>query len=164
MDIIIRKLEPGDWNNVREIYKQGIETKIATFETTTPSWENWDNNHLKFCRFAAETNREVVGWAALSPFSKREVYNGVAEVSIYISLSHSGKGVGKKLLRRLVEESEAKGIWSLQSSIFPENKASITLHKSCGFREIGYLEKISCMDGVWRNTVLLERRSKATGV
>lgn len=163
MEIFIRNLDSNDWKPVSEIYKQGIETKNATFEKSLPSWEEWDNNHLQTCRFIAELNKEVVGWAALSPFSQREVYKGVAEVSIYISTYHSGKGIGKKLMNSLIEESEVNGIWSLQSSIFPENTASISLHKSLGFREIGYLEKISNMDGIWRNTILLERRSKVIG-
>jgi phosphinothricin acetyltransferase len=164
MEILIRNLDENDWKPVSEIYKQGIETKNATFEKSVPSWEYWNDNHLPVCRFVAELNKEVIGWAALSAFSKREVYKGVAEVSIYVSIEHSGKGIGKKLMNRLIEESEAKGIWSLQASIFPENKASIHLHKSIGFREIGYLEKISVMEGVWRDTVLLERRSKIAGV
>jgi phosphinothricin acetyltransferase len=164
MDLLIRNLDINDWRPVSEIYKQGIETKNATFEKSLPTWEDWNSNHLQFCRFVAEINHQVVGWAALSPFSKREAYKGVAEVSIYIALAHLGRGIGKKLMNKLIEASEANGIWSLQSSIFPENKASIALHKTCGFREVGCLEKISLMDCIWRDTVLLERRSKISGV
>jgi L-amino acid N-acyltransferase YncA len=158
--IQIRKLEPVDYEFVKDIYLQGIKTKNATFETSAPSWEDWNKNHLEICRFAACLNNEVVGWAALSPFSSRYAYRGVSEVSIYVSTMHSGKGIGTKLLNALVTSSEKSGIWTLYSSIFPENKASIKLHKSFGFREIGYHEKIACMDGAWRNTVLFERRSK----
>ncbi len=164
MDVLIRNLDKNDWKQAAEIYRLGIETKNATFEKSVPKWEDWDKNHLQHCRFVAELNNEVVGWAVLSRVSPREVYKGVAEVSIYISPLHSNKGIGKKLLTMLIDQSEKNGIWSLQASIFPENAASINLHKSCGFREIGYLEKIANMDGVWRNTILLERRSKTIGV
>lgn len=160
MDIVIRKMEPGDWKPVSEIYKQGIDTKNATFEISVPSWEEWDKSHLQKCRLIAEINHEAAGWAALSPVSSRYVYRGVAEVSVYILQSHYNKGIGTKLLRRLVEESEAAGIWTLQASVFPENTASINMHKTCGFREVGFREKIGMMDGKWRDTVLLERRSK----
>ena len=160
MEIVIRKMEPGDWNPVCEIYKQGIETRNATFDNSVPGWEEWDKGHLQECRFAAETSREVAGWAALLPFSSRNAYKGVAEVSIYVSVNHTGKGIGRKLLEALISESELSGIWTLQASIFPENTASIKLFTSCGFREVGFREKIGYMDGRWRDTVILERRSK----
>lgn len=164
MDLLIRYFKTDDWQQASEIYRQGINTKNATFEKSVPKWEDWNKHHLQICRFAAELNNEVIGWAVLAPVSHRDVYKGVAEVSIYVSLLHSNKGIGKKLLTELIVQSERSGIWSLQASVFPENIASIKLHKSCGFREIGYLEKIANMDGVWRDTVLLERRSKKTGI
>lgn len=156
----IRKLESRDWPYVAQIYRQGIATKNATFETDASSWDAWNKNHLDICRFVACINDEVIGWIALSHVSQREVYKGVCGVSIYVSAEHSGKGVGKKLFDKLIKESEKNGIWTLYSSIFPENIASIKLHKSCGFREIGYMVKVGKLDGKWRDTVIFERRSK----
>jgi phosphinothricin acetyltransferase len=164
LDIQIRKIDKEDYEAVSRIYLDGIKTKNATFETTALLWDEWDGKKLPYCRLAAVTDGEIAGWAALSPASARHVYRGVNEVSIYISPSHSGKGIGKKLLTALIEESERNGVWTLTAAIFPENTASINLHKSCGFREIGYMEKAGCMDGVWRDNILLERRSKITGV
>lgn len=164
MNVQIRKLNINDWHTVSIIYKQGIDTGNATFEKHVPSWVEWDRNHLTVCRLVAESEKEVIGWAALSHVSDREVYKGVAEISLYVGESHAKKGVGKKLLMQLIEESEAKGIWTLQASIFPKNTASIRLHTSCGFRKVGYREKIGKMDDKWRDTVLLERRSLVTGV
>jgi L-amino acid N-acyltransferase YncA len=163
-EIIIRELTKEDYPSVSNIYREGIETKNATFETEAPDWEYWNKSKLPYCRLCAVIENEVVGWAALSPTSSRYVYRGINEVSIYISTRHSNKGAGKKLMRALIDESEKNGVWTLYASIFPENKASIHLHKSFGFRKIGYMEKAGCMDGVWRDTVLLERRSKITGV
>ena len=164
MYINIRNYEQNDWSKVREIYLLGIKTNNATFELEVPEREDWEKRHLGICRLVAISDSEVVGWAALLPVSEREVYRGVAEVSVYISPAHSGKGIGKKLLTKLINESEANGIWTLQASIFPENIASIKLHKSCGFRIVGTREKIGKMKGTWRDTVLLERRSKSTGI
>ena len=164
MDIKIRKLDINDWKPVAEIYRQGIQTKKATFEKSVPPWIEWDKRHLAVCRFVAELDKKVIGWAALLPVSSRKVYKGVAETSIYVSQKFSGKGVGKLLLNAVIEESERRGIWSLQAVIFPENKSSISLYKSCGFREIGFREKIACLDGVWKNTVLFEKRSRKTGI
>ncbi len=152
-----------DWDAVRAIYEEGIATKNATFETAAPAWEQWDAAHLKDCRFVARANGVVVGWAALSPVSSRCVYGGVAEVSVYVAESAQGQGVGKALLDALVAESERCGLWTLQAGIFPENAASVRLHERCGFRMVGRREKIGQMDGVWRDTLLLERRSKIVG-
>ena len=136
----------------------------ATFETTAPSWEAWDNGHRPDCRLVAKIDDRIVGWAALSPVSKRAVYAGVAEVSVYIGGLARGRGIGKALLKRLIDESEQAGVWTLQASIFPENVASIAIHHSCGFRTLGYRERISRLNGRWRDTVILERRSQIVGM
>lgn len=148
------------WEEVAQIYQTGIDTKNATFRTKVPSWEEWDSQHHQHSRFVALSNSLVVGWCAIAPVSKRECYQGVAELSIYISLIHIGKGTGSLLMNQLIESSEANGIWTLYSSLFPENIASVSLHQKNGFREIGRREKIAQQDGVWRDTVLYERRSK----
>lgn len=160
MEVEFRPMILDDWAQVAEIYRQGIQTGNATFETVVPSWESWDSSHLKNCRIVAAAGKTVIGWAALVPVSARKVYSGVGEVSIYISEKYKGMKVGTRLLRRLIEESEAAGFWTLQAGIFPENKISLRLHQSLGFRIVGYREKIGQMEGVWRDTVLLERRSR----
>ncbi len=147
-----------DWPAVRAIYLEGIATGNATFETAAPEWERWDAGHLKSCRLVARVDGEVAGWAALSPVSARAVYAGVAEVSIYVAQRARGKGIGADLLRTLVAESEANGVWTLQAGIFPENTASIALHRRSGFRVVGTRERIGCVDGRWRDVVLMERR------
>ena len=153
-----------DWEQVRAIYLEGIGTGLATFETEAPSWERWDAAHLSFARFVARTaDDEVAGWAALSPVSARSVYAGVAEVSVYVGAGFRGRGLGRALLSALVRESEVEGIWTLQASIFPENRASVALHKACGFREVGRRERVGRLRGRWRDTVLLERRSRTVG-
>lgn len=149
---------------VSAIYAEGLATGKATFETKVPSWEAWDNSHIKVCRIAAMEQSQMLGWAALSPVSKREVYRGVAELSVYVSQSARGKGVGKYLLSHLVELSEANNFWTLQAGIFSSNEASISLHKKCGFRIIGYREKIAKRDGQWMDNTLMERRSKVIGL
>lgn len=164
MDIIIEAMQPEDWPVVREIYAEGIATKNATFETQVPDWEKWDTGHVQTPRLVARINGQVIGWAALSPVSSRAVYAGVAEESIYIASAARGQGVGKRLLAALVEQSEQAGFWTLQTGIFPENQASIHLHELCGFRVLGVREKIGQMDGVWRDVVFMERRSKVAGV
>lgn len=151
------------WEDVSAIYLQGIATKQATFQTEVPTREDWDKSHLSKLRYVAIIDGTVAGWAALTPVSGRCVYAGVTEVSVYIHEAYRGKGIGKELLQKLITESEAGNIWTLQSGIFPENLASIALHEKLGFRKIGYREKIGKMDGVWRDTVLMERRSKITG-
>jgi len=152
------------WPDVKAIYESGIATGNATFQTGAPAWEEWDAAHIKTCRLVAVEQDEILGWAALTPVSGRCVYAGVAEVSIYISESARGKGLGSILLNALVAESEQHNFWTLQAGIFPENVASIRLHEACGFRMVGRREKIGQMLGVWRDTVLLERRSNTVGV
>ncbi len=155
----ILPMQRADWPHVERIYVEGIATGNATFETESPGWESWDAKHHEHSRLVALDGTQLLGWAALSPASARRVYTGVAEVSIYVAHSARGKGVGRALLGALVMESERNGIWMLQAGIFPENAASIALHKVCGFREVGVREKIGKLKGVWRNVVLLERRS-----
>jgi len=153
-----------DWDAVRAIYREGIVTGNATFETDAPAWEAWDKGHLRACRLVARADGRVMGWAALSPVSGRCVYAGVAEVSVYVSASARGQGIGQELMGALVEESERAGLWTLQAGIFPENMASIVLHRAHGFREVGRRERIGQMNGVWRDVVLMERRSKVVGI
>ncbi len=156
-------MTPGDWPEVARIYEEGIATGLATFETSVPDWTSWDQAHMQSCRLVATEDSSLAGWAALSPVSSRCVYGGVAEVSIYISAEARGKGLGLKLLRALIGESEKAGIWTLQSGIFPENTASIKLHEKGGFRRIGYRERIGCLHGIWKDNVLFERRSPSIG-
>ncbi|HJY29998.1 MAG TPA: GNAT family N-acetyltransferase [Pyrinomonadaceae bacterium] len=153
-------MTPGDWEQVRAIYLEGVREGNSTFETEAPSWEAWDEAHHQSPRLVMRAGGQVLGWAALSPVSKRRVYNGVAEVSVYVTGSARGKGIGRALLEALIENSEQAGMWTLQASIFPENVASIELHLKCGFREVGRRESIAKLNGVWRDTILLERRSK----
>jgi L-amino acid N-acyltransferase YncA len=154
---------PIHWEVVKRIYEEGIATGNATFQTSAPSWEEWNKDHLTTARFIAVDNHEILGWAALTPVSGRCVYAGVAEVSVYVAALARSKGVGKKLLEALINASEQNNLWTLQAGIFPENTASIKLHEANGFRIIGTREKIGKMNGVWRDTVLLERRSKVVG-
>ena len=159
----VEAMQPGDWEQVRQIYLEGIATGQATFKTSAPSWEQWDTGHLPFARLVAREADDVAGWAALSPVSQRCVYGGVAEVSVYVSAAHRGKGIGQRLLLELIAESERNGIWTLQAGIFPENASSLRLHTGCGFREVGRRERIGRMNGSWRDTILLERRSQTVG-
>jgi L-amino acid N-acyltransferase YncA len=159
-ELMITEMYSEDWDQVKAIYLEGIATGNATFQTEAPSWENWNNGHLQDCRFVARTEGKIVGWTALSPISSRCIYSGVAEVSVYISEYVKGMGIGSKLLKTLIETSEQKGIWTLQSGIFPENTASLKLHNKFGFRVVGHRERIGKMNGIWRDIVLLERRSK----
>jgi L-amino acid N-acyltransferase YncA len=163
-DYMIDTMKESDWEQVRSIYLEGIATGDATFESDAPPWERWNESHLSSCRLVARSGDGVRGWAALSPVSGRCVYGGVAEVSIYIGQRYRGMGLGRALLLALIAESEKNGLWTLQAAIFPENRASIDLHKSCGFREVGRRERIGKMDGRWRDTVLLERRSSIVGI
>jgi phosphinothricin acetyltransferase len=164
MNLALEKMKSADWNAVRAIYEEGIATGHATFETEVPEWREWDKSHLRDCRLVAKAKEQVVGWTALSPVSERCVYAGVAEVSIYITSSARGQGIGKTLLKALIDKSEKVGIWTLQAGVFPENTASIALHKACGFREIGYRSRIGQTGDVWRDVVLLERRSEICGL
>lgn len=159
----ISSLLPGHWTAVRTIYEQGIATGDATFQTGAPGWEEWDRGHLTHSRLVAVESGQVIGWAALTPVSGRCVYAGVAEVSVYIAPDARGKKVGEGLLKALIEVSETNNIWTLQAGIFPENAASLKIHANCGFRTVGYREKIGQMEGRWRDTVLLERRSTVAG-
>ena len=162
--VTIDTMQPTDWRQVKSIYEEGIKTGNATFEQQAPEWEAWDIGHLKNGRIVAIEDNKVIGWAALTPVSGRCVYAGVAEVSVYVHPATRGKGVGKQLLHRLVEESEADNLWTLQAGIFPENAASVKIHEDCGFRVIGKRERIGKMNGVWRDTLLLERRSNKVGL
>lgn len=161
MEIV--SINKDHYPDIAAFYKQGIDTGMATFETSVPSWESWSENKLHHSRLIAFENNQALGWAALSKVSSRCVYEGVAEVSIYISENHRGKGVGKILMEHLIKESEANGIWTLQSGMFPENEATIALHKLFGFRIIGYREKIGKLGGIWKDSVIMERRSKIVG-
>jgi L-amino acid N-acyltransferase YncA len=157
----IRDLRPGDWPEVAAIYEVGIRTRNATFETGVPGWEEWDAAHLAGHRLVAVGGGAVAGWAALAPASARPCYAGVAEDSVYVADGWQSRGVGRALLERLVRDAEAAGIWTIQTSIFPENRASLELHLRCGFRVVGVRERIASLDGVWRDTLLLERRAGA---
>ncbi len=156
---------PDDYETVAKIYEEGIATGNATFQTEAPNWVSWDKDHLNFGRLiASDTEGVVVGWAALVPVSGRCVYAGVAELSVYIGENARGLGIGRLLLKNLIEISEANGLWTLQAGIFPENVSSVKLHEKAGFRRIGYREKVGQMsDGRWRDTLLFERRSKIVG-
>lgn len=155
---------PADWPSVREIYLAGIATGNAMFEKSAPDWTRWHNAHLEHSRLVARGQDRVIGWAALSPVSRRAVYAGVAEVSVYVAATARGKGVGSALLSALIRSSEEEGIWTLQAGIFPENAASVGLHRKTGFRVVGIREHLGAMDGRWRDVVLLERRSKTVGL
>jgi len=161
----IRPLLEADYPALKEIYWHGIASGNATFETEAPTWEAWDKGHLQSCRLVAvDDHEQVVGWAALTPVSSRCVYAGVAEVSVYVHRDFRGKGIGKRLLQELIIESEKQNLWTLKAGIFPENKSSIKIHEQCGFRQVGYHEKIGKMKDMWRDTMLMERRSKTIGI
>jgi L-amino acid N-acyltransferase YncA len=164
MEIKFRPMTADDWAAVADIYGQGIETGNATFQQTIPTWDDWDSGHLESCRIVAVIEGEIVGWAALTAVSGRCVYAGVAEVSIYVGNKHRGQQIGTKLLDKLIVESENEKIWTLQAGIFPENTASLKIHEALGFRQIGRREKIGKMNEVWRDIMLLERRSKIIGI
>lgn len=159
----IRAMAPADWSEVVEIYREGIATGHATFNTEAPSWEDWDRGHLADCRLVAAEGGGVLGWAALSPVSDRCVYAGVAEVSVYVAGRARGRGIGRALLAALIEASEARGIWTVQAGIFPENHASVRLHEEAGFRLVGRRERLGKMHGTWRDVLMFERRSARIG-
>ena len=154
----IEPLTAAHWPAVREIYEQGIATGEATFDTAAPDWTAWDRGHLAGHRLVATREGRVVGWAALAPVSERCAYAGVAEVSVYVAAAATGQGVGLALLRELVRGAEAAGIWTVQAGVFPENTASLALHRRCGFRTVGVRERLGQLHGRWRDVVLLERR------
>lgn len=165
MKYTIREMRKEDWNRVREIYLQGIHSKKSTFETSAPEYEAWDRNHLQENRLVAiDENEKVMGWIALSPTSSRCAYRGVADVSIYIDEKARRSGVGYSLMMRTIQKTEEMGIWTLCSGIFAINEASLALHKKCGFRVVGTRERIAQdADGIWQDTVIMERRSKIVG-
>lgn len=162
--MIIRQMTASDWEQVSNIYSEGIATGFATFETSAPDYGQWDSSHTEHSRLVAEDNGILLGWAALSPVSNRCVYGGVGEVSIYISSQSRGKGIGQLLMERLIEESEKAGFWTLQSGVFPENTGSIKLHEKMGFRYIGKRERIGKIHGAWKDNLLFERRSSTVGM
>ena len=155
--LVVRGLRPDDWAEVAAIYRDGMRSGMATFETELPSWEAWNAAHT--IRVVADVDERVIGWAALAPVSSRWAYRGVAEVSVYVDADARGRGVGTSLLRALVDRSEKVGIWTIQTSVFPENAASLRLHHRVGFRVVGVRRAIGKRDGLWRDTVLMERRS-----
>ena len=161
MQIEVEAMAADDWAAVVEIYRQGLETGDASFETEVPAFEAWDAAHLTQPRLVARIDGAVAGWAALSPVSERCVYGGVGEVSVYVAPQHAGRGIGRSLLSELVRRSEEAGIWTLQAGIFPENAASLALHQRCGFRVVGRRERLGRHRGVWRDVILVERRSDA---
>jgi L-amino acid N-acyltransferase YncA len=154
----VRALLPEDWSAVAEIYWDGLRGGLATFETEVPSWETWDAAHLPEHRLVAVVAGEVVGWAALSPASTRRCYAGVVENSVYVAREQQGQGIGRLLLDALLKGARRAGLWTVQTSIFPENRASLALHERCGFRVVGVRERIAKRDGIWRDTVFLEKR------
>jgi L-amino acid N-acyltransferase YncA len=159
----ILPLTADHWPGVKAIVEDGIAMGDATFETATPGWAAWDRDHLPDHRLVAALDGQVVGWAALSPVSERCVYAGVAEDSVYVAAAATGRGVGRALLERLVAGADAAGIWTVQAGIFPENQASLALHRRCGFRTVGVRERLGKLGGRWRDVVLLERRSPLVG-
>ena len=161
--VTVGPMEAEDWPAVAEIYRQGIATGNATFETEVPAWEVWDAGHLETGRLVARVGDAMAGWAALSPVSDRCAYAGVAEVSVYVAEDHRGRGVGRRLLAALIEASEEAGIWTLQAGMFPENEGSLALHRKLGFRVVGRRERLGTLDGRWRDVMLLERRSGTVG-
>ena len=162
MEVI--KFKPIFYPAVKKIYQEGLDTGNASFQKVAKEWDEWDSSMLKTCRLIASESDKIFGWAALSAVSNRCVYNGVAEVSVYVDLCAQGRGVGSMLLSELIKSSEMEGIWMLQAGIFPENNPSVRLHKKNGFRIVGRREKLGCMDGIWRDVLLLERRSSCIGV
>jgi len=164
MEFQIDSLRESDWERVRAIYLEGLATGQTSFETEAPSWADWDAAHLAHSRMVARAAGRVVAWAALSPMSRRRCYAGVAEVSIYVAAAARGHVIGRRLLGELVASSERHGIWTLFGSTFPENQASLRAQAACGFRVMGRRERIAQHHGVWRDTVITERRSAIVGV
>ena len=161
----LKELTKDYWSAVRDIYEEGIATGNATFQSSAPTWDEWNTSHVEKARIiAVDDNDEILGWAALTPVSGRCVYAGVGEVSVYVSANARGKGVGKALLNELIRQSEENGFWTLTAGIFPENEASLKIHRNAGFKVLGIREKIGKMNGQWRDTVLLERRSTVVGI
>lgn len=162
--ITIESMKSEDWPEVEAIFQEGIDGRNATFSLTTPSWEDWDAGHLTVGRFVAKIDDEIVGWVALSPFSSRDFHRGVVEDSIYLSEKGQGKGIGSKLLAHCIEDAEKNDIWLIQSQIFVENIGSIKLHEKFGFYSVGIRKGIGKHHGVWRDVLLMDRRSTITGI
>ncbi|WP_260514196.1 GNAT family N-acetyltransferase [Serratia fonticola] len=160
MEVHIREMTEKDWPAVSTIYQEGINTGHATFQTESPSWPDWNDGHMEQCRYVATIGGKIEGWIALSAFSKRYAYRGVAEVSIYVNPQISGQGIGYRLMSHMINASEEAGGWTLIAGIFPENTGSVRLHEKSGFRVIGIREKVGEMNGMWRDVMLMERRSK----
>jgi L-amino acid N-acyltransferase YncA len=154
----VRPLRPDDYPDVAAIFAEGIVTRVATHETTVPSWEEWDAAHLPGHRLVAELDGEVAGWCAIVPYSRRAVYRGVGEESVYVAERARGRGIGRALLEAVIESARAGGLWTLQAGIFPDNGASLAVHRAVGFREVGVRKRIAQLDGAWRDVVLLELR------
>ena len=161
---MIRNMHDNDAAAVLDIYRQGLDSGEASFETEPPAWPQWQRKYHPFCRLVWDQGGEVLGWAALAPVSARDCYRGVAEVSIYVAAECQGQGIGGRLMAALVAESEKQGIWTLYSSIFPENQATLKLHLGHGFRKVGIRERIAQRHGRWRDTLILERRSGVVGI
>jgi L-amino acid N-acyltransferase YncA len=169
MKYVTDSMRTEDWEQVRSIYLEGISTGDSTFETDAPNWDKWDSAHLSGHRLVIRSGNSILAWAALSPVSSRRAYSGVAEVSLYVAAGHRSKGIGAALLEALIDSSEKAGIWTLQGGIFPENEASLRMVRKHGFREIGRREKLGKMTHgnlarTWRDVILVERRSKVTGI
>ena len=156
--MLVRALDPDDYPAVAAVFAEGIATGLATFETVAPTWEKWDADHFREHRFVAELDGEVVGWVAVVPYSRRAVYRGVGEESVYVAERARGRGVGRALLEAVIESAREGGLWTLQAGIFPDNLASLELHRRLGFREVGIRERIGRLNGVWRDVILLELR------
>jgi L-amino acid N-acyltransferase YncA len=164
LGFVIREMAPDDWGQVTAIYAEGIATGYATFETEVPAYDLWAPRHIEGCSLVACEGDAVLGWGALSPYSARRVYAGVAEASIYVRGNCRGRGIGSALLRSLIERSESRGFWTLQAGIFPENTASLAMCRKLGFEEVGLRRRLGRHNGVWRDVVLLERRSDRVGI
>lgn len=162
-EIVITEMLSEHWDEVSKIFKEGIDTGLASLELEVPNWDYWNKNHLKGCRHVAFLQDKIIGWVALSPVSNRKAYKGVAEVSVYITNLHKGKSIGSQLMNKTILESKELNIWTLQAVVFPENKSSIKIFEKYGFRQVGYRERISKNRGKWQDTILLERRSKVIG-
>ena len=160
----VERMAPADWPAIVTIYEEGMATGVGTFETLSPTWDDWNAGRLPHSRLVAREDGRVIGWAALSAASRRACYAGVAEVGIYVAEAARGRGVGRALLDALIASAEAHGIWTLQGATIAGNAASIALQERCGFRVVGRRERIARRDGIWHDTVLLERRSTTVGV
>lgn len=164
MKPIVEKFNTEDWEQVNQIFIEGIRTGNSTFTKQPPTYDEWKSTYIVESCFVAKANEKVLGWTAIKPVSNRPVFVGVGEVSIYMGRNYRGLGIGSLLLTQIIDWSESNGFWTLQSNIFPENTASLALHKKFGFKEVGIREKLGQLDGVWRDIVLLDRRSKKVGI